>query len=207
MKTIYTYFEEPGHDIIKIFCESWSSCGWLPIVLTKDLAEKHPLYDLFIKEVSKYSTINTKSYELICYKRWLAFSQINGGFFSDYDIINFGRVEPLPISSKAHGYFGNAAALVYMDSEILVKIPHLLLSYSDFYPLNPSDLPPPNHVSDMFILGSLNMPRYNLVSEYHKQEDRKLLVHYWSNYKDKAKEDWNNYLGTRSAPTNLPVTE
>ena len=208
MKKIYTYFEPPGDPIVNLFCESWLYHGWTPIILTKDLAKTHPLYDTYMRNVAEYPTVNGKDYELTCFRRWLAFAQTDGGIFSDYDIINYGQME-LMHSDKIINYFNRGPALNFLPKVSIEKIVHYLMSYSVDYDIL-LKIGEHNHVSDMKLFQLLKLPCITCVAESHIPETLNRgykLIHYGGLEKPKARIDWNNYLGTRSASTNLPVTE
>jgi hypothetical protein len=88
-----TDFSKDSLELIKLWKKSWSTNGWNPIVLSLEDAKKHPRYhEIDLKDYSsnlyKYS-INGADYLELCYSRWFAYACYDG-FWSDYDVINYG---------------------------------------------------------------------------------------------------------------------
>jgi hypothetical protein len=91
---IYTYYEvvagiNAQAELIRVWDQSWRRRGWVPRILTKRDAERHPRFREFHDRVNTYPTANNREYENACYYRWLALSQVGGGWMCDYDVINF----------------------------------------------------------------------------------------------------------------------
>ena len=97
MHKVFTYFEpiEEVEDssgqqaMIEHWAASWAKAGWYPIVLGLADAEMHPMFDEYIESVKRLPTVNPASYELTCYKRWMAVACQGGGFMSDYDAVSY----------------------------------------------------------------------------------------------------------------------
>lgn len=93
---VYTFFhrlpETPSvsaksHiNMIRMWARSWFAKGYFPHVLTLRDARKHPDFIRLARKFAQLPTINPKTYELVCYLRWLAFEVAGGGIFMDYDI-------------------------------------------------------------------------------------------------------------------------
>jgi hypothetical protein len=88
-----TDFSKDSLELIKLWKKSWINNGWNPIVSSLEDAKKHPRYseiDLtdYSSNLYKHS-INGSSYLELCYSRWFAYAY-HGGFWSDYDVINYG---------------------------------------------------------------------------------------------------------------------
>lgn len=64
----------------------WSTMGFEPFVLNEWHARQHPFYARYNAVVSQLPTGNPKIYELACWLRWLALSQVGGGVMLDYDV-------------------------------------------------------------------------------------------------------------------------
>jgi len=90
---IYTYFEqiygEQEHienlNLLELWERRWSNYGYTPVVLNRSHAVKHPKYSLYLEKFQSFPTINHQKYELSCFLRWVAMSNI-GGCISDYDV-------------------------------------------------------------------------------------------------------------------------
>jgi hypothetical protein len=91
-RRVYTYFfpgsEEAGRTL-ELWRTSWAKNGWIPVVLTPEVAEKHPLYTRMCMRAAELPTVNGSAYEMHCYLRWLAFDVRAPGVFTDYDVINY----------------------------------------------------------------------------------------------------------------------
>jgi hypothetical protein len=88
-----TEFSKDSLELIKLWKKSWSDNGWNPIVVSLEDAKRHPRYnEIDLKDYSsnlyKHS-INGPDYLELCYSRWFAYA-CNDGFWSDYDVINYG---------------------------------------------------------------------------------------------------------------------
>lgn len=91
-RRVYTYFYPGSNEsarLLELWRTSWSANGWIPVVLTPEVAEKHPLYALLRQRAAELPTVNGAEYELHCYLRWLAFDIRAPGVFTDYDVINY----------------------------------------------------------------------------------------------------------------------
>jgi hypothetical protein len=95
---VYTYYqhipelwsEESQKGLIDVWRRSWEKCGWNPIVLTEEVAKKHPRYDEFKRKFWAFPTPFGSNYEGTCFMRWVAMVVAGGGLMTDYDVINYG---------------------------------------------------------------------------------------------------------------------
>lgn len=98
---IYTYYEDIGFhsqlELIEVWKESWRRQGFDPIVLSREDAEKSPLYQKYYDFVQRvHEKISGKvlpddSYWLAAQLEIVAFTTIPKGevaYISDYDVIN-----------------------------------------------------------------------------------------------------------------------
>ena len=83
------------HLVIELWRQSWQDHGWDPVILGIDEAQKHPRFEQFKSAVLKLPTINGRDYETMCYLRWLAMAMQGPGWFTDYDVMNYG-FKPYP---------------------------------------------------------------------------------------------------------------
>ena len=89
---VYTYHEPlPEVDrteILSLWAASWRMNGWNPVILGRDIARRHPLYEPFLAKVNSMPTVNGREYETACYLRWLAMVVVGGGLMVDDDVVN-----------------------------------------------------------------------------------------------------------------------
>ncbi len=97
--------------VLSLWKNSWRKNGWLPIVLTREDAKKHNLYEKILTKVIEFPTVNPKQYEIACFMRWVAIAAIGGGFMSDYDVINYHFL-PIDIPSEVTVYHSLNPGLV-----------------------------------------------------------------------------------------------
>lgn len=76
-------------EIQKLWKHSWAKYDWEPVVVGINEAKKHPEYEFFSNLKLINFSINGKENTRLCYTRWLAY-QISGGFWCDYDVMNYG---------------------------------------------------------------------------------------------------------------------
>lgn len=94
MPTVHTYFNPvpkmdvgTEHQLITLWQKSWRASEFLPVVLTHQMADAHPLRDAYVDVVSRFPSVNPPGYDLACWMRWLALAQAGGGLMTDYDVI------------------------------------------------------------------------------------------------------------------------
>lgn len=73
---------EEGHNkLIAAWKSSWENRGWETRILTLDDAKRHPDFDK-LEEILQQLDVN--DYNRRCFYRWLAMSNVGGGWMSDY---------------------------------------------------------------------------------------------------------------------------
>ncbi len=141
-------------ELIDIWKVSWRSYGWNPIVLSLNDIESHPVYSKMTSICETYPTVNNKDYELMCYLRWL-YMDLVGGWFTDYDIINYGFLPQeygnLSVTTSHQNMMGGST--VYGTKEFYKHVIDTIMSYtieeSDYVVQGDSRKA---HISDMYIL-------------------------------------------------------
>ncbi len=74
---VYIGFTGPNKDFLALQLNV--SVGWYPQILAERDARKHPQFDKYKSRFEKFPTVNPQHYEIACYLRWLALSQVGGG--------------------------------------------------------------------------------------------------------------------------------
>jgi len=156
---VYTYYDnvleissDAQLELIEIWKESWKKNGWNPIVLDKSFLN---CSDNEMNYLKNLPSVNPKNYELSCFLRWNAMSNIGGGWMCDYDVINCGfspsdaeKYESMSILQM------NVPCLVYGTVEDYNKIFKIFstqsLNFTTF--IKEHEL---EHVSDMVVISSL----------------------------------------------------
>lgn len=171
---VYTFYENIDfinnnsnqEDLINLWRESWIKLGWKPIVLTKkNVMITEEEYNL----ISKIPTVNNIDYEMACYVRWKAMSQVGGGWMSDYDVINNGftpndadKYESLSILQ------GHVPCLVYGNSEHYGNIFDIFCKKGQDYYIEYNGK---KHTSDMIIMMNLIKEKSEFIKTYNLVED------------------------------------
>ena len=98
---VYTYFDSVGIDqrgqqaTFDAWKDTWSSAGWKPMVLTRQHAERHPLFAELSAKFKSFPFTNDPEYEMACFYRHIAMTVVGGGYLADYDTVNV-NVPPPP---------------------------------------------------------------------------------------------------------------
>ena len=98
---VYTYFDSVGIDQLgqqetfDAWKDTWSSAGWKPMVLTRQHAERHPLFAELSAKFKSFPFTNDPEYEMACFYRHIAMTVVGGGYLADYDTVNV-NVPPPP---------------------------------------------------------------------------------------------------------------
>ncbi|PJF17654.1 hypothetical protein PSACC_02546 [Paramicrosporidium saccamoebae] len=152
MSFVYTYYEpalgyaeDYTQRITRLWLRSWHIYGYKPrILILKDM-EKHANFTRLTEIFSSYPTFNDPYYELICYRRWMAFEMIGGGTFMDYDILALGEVHfPQVGYDEAYSYpFNLWPMLAHAGPPAIARHLALMANYTDSHE---------SHISDMIIL-------------------------------------------------------
>lgn len=75
--------------ILDFWKRSWCFYGWEPIVHSYEELVFLKDYESLKNRIKDFPTRNDREYEEVCYLRWLLMQE-DGGWFSDYDIMNYG---------------------------------------------------------------------------------------------------------------------
>jgi hypothetical protein len=178
---IYTFYEEiedinkeEQKEMIDIWKESWSKFGWNPIVLSNSDTS---LSDEQYKLISNLPTVNNPIYEITCYLRWNAMSNIGGGWMSDYDVINCGFTPEDSLKYESISILqGHVPCLVFGTSEDYSKIFEIFYKEGQNKTTKIGDK---NHTSDMIIL-SLIINDYEFIKSLLIVDDypsENVLIH------------------------------
>ena len=73
---------EGDKALLELWKSTWWEAGWEPRVLTLSDAQNHPEYEAILRQLD--STL-LDGYNKLCILRWVAMSQVGGGWMSDYD--------------------------------------------------------------------------------------------------------------------------
>lgn len=74
--------DQDDEELLEAWKLYWGRAGWETHVLTIEDAEAHPSYDEYVKALEG---LPFGYYDKLCFLRWLAISQVGGGWISDYD--------------------------------------------------------------------------------------------------------------------------
>ncbi|PJF18322.1 hypothetical protein PSACC_01864 [Paramicrosporidium saccamoebae] len=201
---VYTYYEDPfdhrndnyNRRLIKLWLRSWSLQGFHPRILTLSDAIKHPNYTALNAYFSRIPTVNPPHYELLCYRRWIAFQVAGGGTFVDLDLLPLMPFAfPVGLNGTAlWSYLSFAPMLTHAGA---VGAQHQL-DFMAGWPYGWQQYNGRDHMSDM------TMMRFNLSATHPGIYNRLLphipqLVHFSSNdhmhfrervSKDEQRIDW-----------------
>lgn len=175
---IYTYYDdilEGQHEIIELWKDSWMRNGWNPIVLDYSHAA---CTDMELEYLGALPSVNPKRYEMACFLRWKAMSNIGGGWMCDYDVANLGFS---PEDSKKYESMsilqGHVPCLVYGSSEAYYNMFEIFTTESMKFLTSIGGIP---HTSDMIVISNIIdrefINRLDVVVDYPKREDS-ILVH------------------------------
>lgn len=181
--TILTYYQNLGAPqyvrVLDLWCKVWSGQGWNPVVLGIEDAKRHPRFNDVTRKASELPTVNSKTFELACYHRWLAFAMV-GGIAADFDVFPQKPFPPTIFTEFTCGELGGSPGFVAGSKEDFDKIVDLILQYQTT-PQDQSGCKP--HVSDMVILlrnPTVFTKRLDLVRTYmqHGEWDKSPMVHF-----------------------------
>ena len=150
---IYTYYEKVPQmredsqlELIEIWKISWKKYGWNPVVLD----DSHfNCSDQQIDYLSNLPSVNPKLYEMACFLRWNALSNVGGGWMCDYDVVNCGFTPEDSLSFESLSILqGHVPCLVYGTTEDYEKVFDIFTKESANFIEN-------NHVSDMTVIANI----------------------------------------------------
>lgn len=142
--------------LIDLWKKSWKFYGWEPIVHSHEELPILENYQQLKNKIKDFPTRNNREYEEACYLRWLLMQE-EGGWFSDYDIMNYGfwptEYDYNVVSTGKH-LGGNA---IYGTSDFYkFLIQHFLeedfSAYHIIYKKNGKEI---HHISDMVIMDKI----------------------------------------------------
>jgi hypothetical protein len=163
---IHTYYDpvpeidgEDAQKLISLWREEWEKAGYKTVVLGREDAMAHPKSEKLIEQFKKMPSINPAGYDLACYLRWLAMSQI-GGWLSDYDVMPL-RALPSSTGKGIQFFSGNdndpvIPCLVYGSKADYAKVTDFLASHTH----------DGHHISDMIALRGWPKTHNHEVKEY-----------------------------------------
>jgi hypothetical protein len=179
---VFTYFEplfpstlEQEKKLLRKWKRNWRLAGWEPYVIHRDATEGNPLLARFSIAVASLPTVNDKSYEMACWRRWLAYQWVAPVFgpslYIDYDV---AATEPIP-RPEAPCWLGlGYDSSCYADHRMLDKIIELMMTRAPEGTIEVNGRP---HCSDMTLLNKLGheiAPSLGICSLY---PERNQLVH------------------------------
>lgn len=103
MTRLYTYYSHVpdmnSADELRnliLWRQHHAALGFEPFVLNEWHARQHPYFEEFDQAVSKFPTINPKTYDRACFLRWLAMATLKGfNVMADYDCFLYSLDVPL----------------------------------------------------------------------------------------------------------------
>lgn len=142
-KKIYTYYSDLGwpaqENLLDIWKDNWKSMGFEPVVLGKEDAMNHGLYDYFTERLQEinskiYERPNLNVYGMSCWYRWLAYATITpvdeSFYVSDYDVFNTGW-HPQKAEERLHLMYGRCPCLASGTPLQFEKLCHQFISLSE----------------------------------------------------------------------------
>lgn len=152
-RMIYGYYapvpEMESRDnlaLVELWKEAWMKAGWTPVVLGEEDAAKSPLYRVAKRIFEGFPTVNPKAYEMACYLRAVAMSEI-GGWMADFDV--FPLLMPSDhLSDRISMFSGNER-----DPNIPCLVCATQDQYRDLVLFYMEQTPTGKHFSDMIACG------------------------------------------------------
>ncbi len=155
--------------MIDYWKKSWSFYGWEPIVLCLKDLKKDEAYTSLLDKALAFPTTNHLEFEVYCYLRWLCMIE-RGGWFSDFDIINYGFKPVAYGNSVVSAGESLGGSVIYGPKNFYKKM------INTFLKANP-DLEK-DHISDMIIVDNCFVADATLKIEKIKYDKNSLLQHY-----------------------------
>lgn len=165
MPLVYSYYHPvpalTGHEehrLIMLWKNSWRRVGFIPVLLSHQHAEAHPLHDAVAAKIDQFPSINPPGYDRACWLRWLAFAQVGGGLITDYDVIAWAFEEgdlaqakqPINVLDP-----GGVPCAVYATKAGAEEIVRDILSHEHLHDAQ--------HYSDMYFFQARNYPKVDRV--------------------------------------------
>jgi hypothetical protein len=130
VKKIFTYFDttylfpEQG-ELIRLWRDSWKRRGWEPRILNPRTFAHTRRRKHFLEKARQVAPDTLSYYRLV---RWLALAEVGGGWFCEYDVINFSFQ---PQSAGGSRSFSPGNSLVYLKSSEVKRVVRTFLA-NDF---------------------------------------------------------------------------
>jgi hypothetical protein len=184
---VHTYFrpcDDPDalveqKKILAIWERSWREAGFEPVILTEAHARKHPRCGELRAAFESKPTISPKGYEMACWLRWLAMSEVGGGFMTDYDVLPFGPVPGMREVDPDHRENFPIMLCVGVPCAVVgnsIQFDHAIASFEMCKPVTEQGQP---HLSDMHAAQKLGFPSLDICREYGKPGWKEAkLVHF-----------------------------
>lgn len=86
------FYTDSSEAALAVWFENWRSFGWRPVILGKEMACIAKDYQPLVAKVRSLSCAPhcDRHFQLTNFVRYLAFREFGGGFFVDYDEMNYG---------------------------------------------------------------------------------------------------------------------
>jgi hypothetical protein len=137
---IYTFFNPLLEDafvtemslsgdesLLQLWKQTWSDVGFEPIVLSLNDAKSHPMY-LPLHYAMDHTWLD--GYNKMCIWRWVAMSNVGGGWMSDYDVfpLRYFETHPLPHNGSLTVHDRFIPDLVSGSAEEWIRVAHDIVS-------------------------------------------------------------------------------
>ena len=94
---VYTYYKDvPSLNkngqikLLECWSNNWADKGFDPVVMGENDAKLHPNFHAFTDRMGSFPMMNHNNpgYDMACFHRFMAMTQLGGGLMSDYDCLN-----------------------------------------------------------------------------------------------------------------------
>ena len=203
---ITTHFEslndepipEKNTRLVELWKSSWEKRGFTCIVTGKDFiehnrtSETNDIIDAFQKKINSFPSVNTKNFDKLCFRRWLAAWILSLKYpnqsicVSESDVINYSLVpEDLTHLPKNQFHIGDrdgCPAFVYATSDLLLHLVTSITNHTLTHLDNHEGIP---HISDQNYIAFyfIKDPVYHSIREiiasvFGENWQQYKLVHY-----------------------------
>ena len=176
---IYTYYDiflKDQDNLIDVWQKSWRKYGWNPIIISKNDSNAT---DQQLEYLTNLPSINPKEYEMACFLRWNAMSNM-GGWMSDYDVVNCGFTPEDSLVYESMSVLERyVPCLVYSSKEDYDKFFNIICDRGLDYVVN---IDSRQHISDMRIMAQLIktesfIKSYRFVKAFQQDNSAAKVVH------------------------------
>jgi hypothetical protein len=125
---IYTFFDSTKPEdlkLLEIWKKSWSAYGWNPVVLNIQHAMQHPKFKNYETTFSQFPSVDN---DMSCYYRLIAMIVVDGGFMSDFHVINYGFLYPTTWDWQFTTHEATVPSLVSASREEYQRVVDLMAS-------------------------------------------------------------------------------